>query len=908
MPVHAIRALVLSLVLALPVFGSSYVVNDLGDAADASPGNDVCATAGAVCTLRAAIQEANAHAGDDVITFSVAGTISPGSALPPIIGRVAIDGTTVPGYAGAPVVTLQTNGLYNGLQFDSGSSGSHLLGLRIHGCFSAVRISTSNITVRRNYLGPIGGGLVNNLGVELTGTSASCVIGGNDGDGNVISGNSDGLSIDGTGHQISDNLIGTNPAGTAALANLVGLRFLGTATSVRIGGSTPDTPNVISGNTFWGISVRGTGNTVAGNLIGTDLSGTLAIPNGDGIEVSAASMTVIGTPTARNVISGNKNYGVHLTAEEPLSTDTTFVNNYIGVDAAGTAAIPNGQDGIRDESAQSIIGTPAGGNVISGNLRNGIELRNPSLRTIIQNNIIGLDALGVAEFGNAETGISVNTGGHAGTVTIGGTAPGQGNTISGHDQFGISLVNCSSCEVYGNTIGLTADRTAARGNNYGIELFVSTGVTIGAPGGGMNVISGNSGSAISASAVTNLVVTNNRIGTDGTGMIDLGNSSGISASSGSNHEYSSNLISGNDIWGISVSVPETRIFGNTIGRNADNTAALPNDFGGIAVSGSHCTIGSPELGGNIIASNNYIAGVAVSYYVSFVTISANSIFGNNAGSYQSGLGIELASLGGWGPQMNDDQDADTGGNSLQNHPVISTALSTSSASRIAGSLNSTPSTPFALHFYSNTVADPTGFGEGETYLGTTNVVTDAAGNAMFDWGGPALPPGRLVTATATGPSGTSEFSRNQAVVASPSIRFSSASYTTTEDGGSVIITVLREGDLSLPSFVSYATSNDTATAPSDFAAVSGMLTFGAGQSSQTFTIAIVADAVGEPTESFNLTLSVPLSASFQSAADATAVVTITDPAGLAAIPTASSWGLVALLMMLAAVATIRMRV
>ncbi|MGN6693932.1 MAG: hypothetical protein ACTHN0_07120, partial [Aquihabitans sp.] len=88
---------------------ATYTVNDLGDATDAVPGNDVCATAGGVCTLRAAIAEANANTADDNrIQFSVAGTITAASELP-LVGDpgLVIDGTTAPGYAvGAPTVAV----------------------------------------------------------------------------------------------------------------------------------------------------------------------------------------------------------------------------------------------------------------------------------------------------------------------------------------------------------------------------------------------------------------------------------------------------------------------------------------------------------------------------------------------------------------------------------------------------------------------------------------------------------------------------------------------------------------------------------------------------------------------------------------------------------------------------------
>jgi CSLREA domain-containing protein len=898
----------LLVLLTTPLVASSYVVNDLGDAPDAASGNDVCATAGAVCTLRAAIQEANAHAGPDRIAFAVAGTIAPGflSPLPLITSEIDIDGTSAPGYAGAPVVVLKGSGI--GLQFDAGSSGSQLAGLKIHGCvFSAVFIASSNVTVRRNHLGPVGGGTANETGVELAASSASCTIGGiADGEGNVISGNGYGILVGGSGHSIGDNFIGTDAAGSAALPNQRGVRLAPAAASVFIGGA-PGAENVISGNIGDGIWISGNGNTLAGNLIGTNATGSAAVANGDdGVEIALASTTTIGTPAARNVISGNARHGVHLANDVPLSTDTTFVNNIIGLDAAGTTAIANGDDGIRDEGLRSVVGTALSGNVISGNGRYGIELLNPSGRTFVRNNIIGLDATGTIDRGNAFDGVTANNAA-AGAVTIGGTGPAEGNLIAGNDAVGISLIHCPLCEVFGNTIGLNADRTTARGNHEGIYVLGSSpGVTIGAPGGGMNVISGNSSVGIHIGLATNVTITNNRIGTDGTGMIDIGNYAGIASFEGSGHDISANVISGNSTWGLSIDTPNTRIYGNIIGRNALNSGALPNDFGGIVVGAPNCTIGTPELGGNIIASNNGYGGIVVPSYAGLITIAANSIFGNNAGSFQAGLGIDLVAPHGFGPNPNDPQDPDTGANALQNFPVLSSAVTTSTASWIMGSLNSTPATAFALHFYSNAIADPTGYGEGETYLGTTNVTTDAAGNATFHWNGPAIVPGRFITSTATGPSGTSEFSLVNDAVAAPSIHFSSSAYAAGENGGSVTITVVREGDLSVASTVDYATTNDTASAPSDYASASGTLTFLPSQASRTFNVTIVADGVDAPTERFNVTLANATAASIT--APASAVVTIDDAsASLEDVPTLSTSALMALLTLLAAIAIARMR-
>ena len=89
----------------------TFTVDDIGDAIDASIGDGACLTAGAKCTLRAAIEEANAHAGTDTINFSIAGpgphTITPGiGGLPTITDPVIIDGTSEPDFAGTPIVEL----------------------------------------------------------------------------------------------------------------------------------------------------------------------------------------------------------------------------------------------------------------------------------------------------------------------------------------------------------------------------------------------------------------------------------------------------------------------------------------------------------------------------------------------------------------------------------------------------------------------------------------------------------------------------------------------------------------------------------------------------------------------------------------------------------------------------------
>lgn len=161
----------------------------------------------------------------------------------------------------------------------------------------------------------------------------------------------------------------------------------------------------------------------------------------------------------------------------------------------------------------------------------------------------------------------------------------------------------------------------------------------------------------------------------------------------------------------------------------------------------------------------------------------------------------------------------------------------------------------AIHVYSSVTADPSGNGEGEFYRGTVSLTTDGAGAGSFTFNGPAIPLTHQVTATATAPDGTSEFSAARAIAAAPTIQFSSITYAVGEAAGPATITLIRTGDLSVISTVQFATSNDTAIAGLDYTAASGTVTFNSGDGSATFNVAITNDGVDELDETLNLTLS-----------------------------------------------------
>jgi len=180
--------------------------------------------------------------------------------------------------------------------------------------------------------------------------------------------------------------------------------------------------------------------------------------------------------------------------------------------------------------------------------------------------------------------------------------------------------------------------------------------------------------------------------------------------------------------------------GNFMGTDVTGTAALGN---GTAVAMSGAGVSNNTVGGNTIAFNG--GGIGVSGGIGNAILS-NSIHSN------AGLGIDLAP---GGVTANDPGDGDAGANNIQNFPELAAA----GTSGIEGMLNSTPNTTFRLEFFASSACDPTGFGEGETFLGFSDVATDGFGDANFTTFLSA-PLGDLVTATATDPdNNTSEFSQ-----------------------------------------------------------------------------------------------------------------------------------------------------
>ncbi|HWB10985.1 MAG TPA: Calx-beta domain-containing protein [Pirellulales bacterium] len=308
------------------------------------------------------------------------------------------------------------------------------------------------------------GGKTEHDGITIEGSS-NTIGGAEPGQGNLISGNSlpgfglAGIGLTPSAHDnfVLGNRIGTDVTGTKPLGNDIGIRNQGYNNT--FGGSFPGTGNVISGNNLDGINLGPDGgNVVKGNLIGTDYTGTKALGNGDGISggntfPNLFSGDLIGgtEPGARNVISGNRGFGISITGRALVQ------GNYVGVDASGMNRLGNGGMGVGINQNSTLGGpAPGAGNVISANGLDGVDA--DSAGNVVQGNKIGTDVTGTLNFGNGGDGISIITSyAIASEETIGGTDPGAGNVVAYNGRRGVSDPFGSGNVIRGNDIFANGD-------------------------------------------------------------------------------------------------------------------------------------------------------------------------------------------------------------------------------------------------------------------------------------------------------------------------------------------------------------------------------------------------------------------------------------------------------------------
>jgi titin len=609
--------------------------------------------------------------------------------------------------------------------------------------------TNSNI-VAGNYIGtdvtgsrplsPVNGAgvvIVNGAQANRIGTDGNGV--GDTAEGNVISANSrEGIYIanPGTsGNIVAGNYIGTDKTGSFPLGNAFnGIHIANGATGNRIGTDGKSAVNagernVISGNRGDGIDISDsgtTGNIVAGNYIGTNGSGAAPLANfGLGVSIFAGAQanvigadgkTAGGDAAERNVISGNNSTGINI--GNPGTTGNIVAGNYIGVSADGTAALPNADAGVAiyNGAQRNRIGTDGKSadnagerNVISGDLQGVWITDGSTTNNVVAGNYIGTNATGAAALGNTQYGVIIRNGAQGnriGTDGIGAGAAAERNVISGNHSWGVFVTdtNTTGNIVAGNYIGTNAAGNAALGNWLsGVLIY----------GGAQS----------------------NRVGTDATGLA-----------------VERNFISGNVMDGIAIqSAQHNAIAGNRIGLGIG--VALPNGRNGVDIQGGaqFNTIGASTATANVI-DYNHGAGVAVRDNGT----NGNSIRMNQIAA-NVGLGIDLNDDG-----VTANAPGVRGGpNDTQNYPVLTKAVSTTASTSVTGTFNSLPSQAFTIDFHASSAADPSGYGQGQHYLGSKSVNTDTSGNASISASLPGGLAGQVISATATAANGdTSEFSQD----------------------------------------------------------------------------------------------------------------------------------------------------
>jgi len=424
-------------------------------------------------------------------------------------------------------------------------------------------------------------------------------------------------------------------------------------------------------------------NVVAGNYVGTGVNGGAAKGNdSEGVRVSGDN-NVVGGPHAedRNVIAGSDFADVLVES----GAGNTVQNNHIGTDVDGRSDLGDAR-GVQLASS----GNNVSDNLVSGE-STGIEIAADD--NVVQGNKIGTDEAGAVALPNV-VGVSV-IGGDDNVV--------QDNLLSGNEKNAVELKRFSTSDpaernkIEGNRVGTTdAGDDPLPNGEAGVSVSGSDNNTIGGTAAEAgNVISGNEGDGVELVDADNNKVLGNRIGTDSTGALDLGNDG-----------------SGVDIDGLNNRV------GDTTGTLAPNTIAH-NGEDGVTVAGGT---------GNAVLRNS---------------------IHNNGSRPTDDLAVDLSADGTTG---NDPGDGDSGPNDLQNGAEIDSA----SATQVEWSLDSDATTRYRLEFYANDTCSGASVTEAQTFLGATTVTTDANGEADDgDDGVPGTPialpagAGQFISMTAT---------------------------------------------------------------------------------------------------------------------------------------------------------------
>lgn len=615
---------------ALPCAGATFTVNSAGESHDPVPGDGICGDPSLPdslrCTLRAAVEESNALSGSDTILFAqnlstiylTLGSLIVSDNRTTIKGRgfeTVIDGLMNPFFSSSIIVKSDSNvirgvtvqrarchgivvtGSHNCIGDSSGADTTAFISNGIDRTSSAALYFTgqgstwNQVMACRFGFNARGDLAANQNGIIIDSLASHNTVGG----ASVVTRNyvcgCQGYGViiahGAAQNQIRSCYIGPNPSGSTGFPNIAGGVLVATgAHNNRLGGSALEDFNLISLNTGPGVTVIGAAsdsNTIAGNWIGLDLTGEVPIGNGSGIVISdGASSNIIGgfTGADRNIVTGNVGDGVRIVGAGTYGT--ILLGNLIGTDTTSFIDLGNGStlgNGvfIGEGAGRTIIGGTQDGaaNVISGNPQAGVCLAATSQNVII-GNFIGTSIFSQSSVPNG-TGILVNKG--STDNVIGGSSPGEGNTISGNraDFFpngaGVSILDAGTSynKVIGNMIG--TDMAGSRSlRNGSCGVIIGSGAQHnqigGANPGERNIISGNGFGSIAISLGRGVhifgtgtsfnQVAGNYIGVSANGVdsiLNLGN--GVGIYDGAQHNMiggptpaEGNLISRNCLHGI----------------------------------------------------------------------------------------------------------------------------------------------------------------------------------------------------------------------------------------------------------------------------------------------------------------------------------------------------------------------
>ncbi len=816
---------------------------DLPESNSAAPG--VCDDGAGVCTLRAAIQVANAASNAETIAFNVPGVtgipkISIASPLPAITNPgTKIDGTTQPGTkAGAPGV--QVDGADAGAGANGiavAASNVTLTGLDLTGFGGDaidVQAAGAGANVTDSWIGVTPGGSLAGNHVGIAVNASSVTIGSaQSGLGDVISGNGAVSAFQSAESSLSQNAPSAAASALSAAGGGVVANPSGAISNLQIAGdwfgAKPDGGDAGGYSNAVGIALQG---QISDVTIGGSTNGAGDDLADDAIGIAALGSSVTGVAVERDDIgplpggstSGDTGNGIGLYAGQGVSDLTvgatgagnTFQDDGAGAVLAGLAAASvtanqfGADEAVPGDARTDLVGLAlldcTNSTVGSGNILTGDELALLVAGTKSAGNTITGNTIGRStNLGKSATQLSDSVMGSVFGVLLAG---GSGNTVTGNKiqyaGLGIGIAKSNANSITSNTV---------IGNFDGVWAIAGSSNAIGSPGAG-NTIQDND---------VGVLVLDENLPSKEEGLTGLPSSSfadqserdqALDVTTDADALDFASAVSSAPVGQTSVNVPTAADTGNRVQGNTIGGSGQGNNVGvllGGAVTGT--SVGGQATGEANTISHGHEAGVWMLGWPGSepsAAILGNSIFDNYDGSISGdvpGLGIDLAGIdqnGNPGPANSfgvnapnhtvqpdpNEPDGD------QNYPLLTAATPSGGNVQVAGSLTSAPKQTYLVQLFANTACSASGNGEGQQLVGAQAVTTGANGVGAISAIVPvSLAGAKVITATATSESGgspvaTSEFSPCQTIGGGPS--YSGASPTggtSTVSGGTATATV-----------------------------------------------------------------------------------------------------------------------